>query len=89
MYNRTTRNIRIHAAAPRGHWPKRRIYLAIPSPLKSAEIATLCAWKITDAWPIQAAWRVGEQPTLKPGENFHYTGCQLSTPMASCWEATI
>ena len=42
-------------------------------------------WRITDAEGRQQEVRgpgvVGEQPTLKPGEAFHYTsGCPLTTP---------
>jgi ApaG protein len=42
-------------------------------------------WKITDAFgriqEVRGDGVVGEQPTLKPGENFQYTsGCPLSTP---------
>jgi ApaG protein len=42
-------------------------------------------WRITDASgrreEVQGPGVVGEQPTLKPGDAFHYTsGCPLKTP---------
>lgn len=42
-------------------------------------------WKITDAFgrvqEVRGDGVVGEQPTLKPGEQFQYTsGCPLKTP---------
>jgi ApaG protein len=42
-------------------------------------------WKITDArgeiHEVRGAGVIGEQPTLEPGDNFHYTsGTPLATP---------
>ena len=93
MYNRTTRNIRIHVqpqfleGQSRPDEAKFVWAYTITVENQGAEIVTLLSryWKITDAFgriqEVRGDGVVGEQPTLKPGENFQYTsGCPLSTP---------
>jgi ApaG protein len=93
MYTRTTRNIRIHVlpqfleGQSRPDEAKFVWAYTITVENQGAEIVTLLSryWKITDAFgrvqELRGDGVVGEQPTLKPGENFQYTsGCPLSTP---------
>src|SRR5204862_624729 len=93
MYNRTTRNIRIHVqpqfleGQSRPDEAKFVWAYTITVENQGAEIVTLLSryWKITDAFgriqEVRGDGVVGEQPTLKPGENFQYTsGAALHTP---------
>ena len=93
MYNAVTRNIRINVkpqfleGQSRPEEAKFVWAYTITVENKGAEIVTLRSryWKITDAFgrvqEVRGDGVVGEQPTLKPGENFKYTsGCPLSTP---------
>lgn len=93
MYSSATRNIHVHVMP---HFlegqsrPEEEKYVwayTITVENRSAETVTLRSryWKITDAFgrvqEVRGDGVVGEQPTLKPGENFQYTsGCPLSTP---------
>ena len=92
MYHRTTRNIRIHVqpqfleGQSRPDEAKFVWAYTITVENQGAEIVTLLSryWKITDAFgrvqEVRGDGVVGEQPTLRPGENFQYTsGCPLST----------
>ena len=99
MYNRTTRNIRIHVqpqfleSQSRPDEAKFVWAYTITIENQGAETVTLLSryWKITDAFgrvqEVRGDGVVGEQPTLKPGENFEYTsGARLPRPPAS-WSA--
>ena len=96
MYNRTTRNIRIHVqpqfleGQSRPDEAKFVWAYTITVENQGAEIVTLLSryWKITDAFgriqEVRGDGVVGEQPTLRPGERFEYTsGCVLPTPAGS------
>jgi ApaG protein len=93
MYNAITRNIRIKVepqfleGQSRPEDAKYVWAYTITVENKGVEVVTLRSryWKITDAFgrvqEVRGDGVVGEQPTLKPGENFQYTsGCPLSTP---------
>ena len=85
MYHRTTRNIRIHVqpqfleGQSRPDEAKFVWAYTITVENQGAEIVTLLSryWKITDAFgrvqEVRGDGVVGEQPTLRPGENFQYT----------------
>jgi ApaG protein len=93
MYSSVTRNIHVHV---KPHFlegqskPEEEKYVwayTITVENRGSETVTLRSryWKITDAFgrvqEVRGDGVVGEQPTLKPGENFQYTsGCPLSTP---------
>jgi ApaG protein len=93
MYSRVTRNIHVRV---KPHFlegqskPEEEKYVwayTITVENRGGETVTLRSryWKITDAFgrvqEVRGEGVVGEQPTLKPGENFQYTsGCPLSTP---------
>ena len=96
MYNRTTRNIRIHVqpqfleGQSRPDEAKFVWAYTITVENQGAEIVTLLSryWKITDAFgriqEVRGDGVVGEQPHLKPGESFRYTsGAVLETPIGS------
>ena len=93
MYNRTTRNIRIHVqpqfleGQSRPDEAKFVWAYTITVENHGRETVTLKTryWKITDATgkmqEVRGAGVVGETPTLKPGDSFTYTsGCPLKTP---------
>ena len=93
MYNRTTRNIRIHVqpqfleGQSRPDEAKFVWAYTITVENQGAEIVTLLSryWKITDAFgriqEVRGDGVVGEQPVLDPGQSFEYTsGTPLPTP---------
>lgn len=92
MYNAITRNIRINVqpqfleGQSKPEDAKFMWAYTITVENGGEEVVTLKSryWKITDArgrvQEVRGDGVVGEQPTLRPGENFQYTsGCPLST----------
>jgi ApaG protein len=93
MYAATTRHIRVSVAPQflegQSKPEEDRYFWAYTITVENRgdETVTLKSryWKITDAFgrvqEVRGDGVVGEQPTLKPGEQFQYTsGCPLPTP---------